>query len=91
MACCDKHIKFFRFCGYAYVDGYNRDSINWLFAAADLIDFNYEILIKDVIVIGQLTNGGFSFTAICDMYFDVYLLLRNETLRIQKDIEAGNE
>jgi len=42
-------------------------------------------------VIGQLTNGGFSFIDICGMYFDIYLLLRNETLRIQKDIEAGNE
>lgn len=76
-----QHFKFFRFRSPAYVSG-EVDGAGWIFNSVDYLDFTSEDMLKEIYVVTQISNGGFSYTELKEMDFNDY----EEIIRITKPI-----
>ena len=88
MGCRTGHIKFFRFRTPITIEPNGvRDRWLWMVQSLQYIDFNYEVLIKEVFRIGTYTPI-FSYTDLKEMTFDQYEIVIKEAIRMHKASEV---
>lgn len=86
----NQHVKFFRVRAH-YVSSLGPAAEwLWLFFHFRHIDFNERDLIREAILICRVTNGGFSYTEICELDLKSYFMLVDECHRINAE-ERSNE
>lgn len=61
----------------------------WLVSSLKFIDYTKKEFLSDCIAIGFLTKGGFSYKDLCELTFDEFELVLNESINFVKEINNG--